>query len=329
MSTESQDLINGYLDDTLTVSEQNALATWLSQSPEHAHRFAEDVLLHDHLRTACAGGSVRQPCPANADAALPLAPRRPLLTAVAAGLLATAAALLIAITATESRPASAALVQLNRLIAVQTALPGRSYQIHVESQHQPARQRYFSSADSADHPRPPKPPLDNALLTVSGTRFVLTRITADGGPFITGSDGLTSWVIPPTGPVRVSTDTGRFNHDLPGHEYAIPLATLADGLGQLREAYDLELQRQPAQASSPQHQQLIATKRRGARGPQRVEIMFDAATDAIGWIRFVDMPYGPDRLTLQLVTATDSRPPPDGFFQHHAHHAADRHVIEE
>ena len=329
MSPEPQNLIDGYLDGTLTGTEQNVLVAWLTQSPDHARRFAEDVLLHDHLRAACASIIASQPSPAGADATWPLVQRRPLLTAVAAGLLAIATAMLVAITAMESQPASAALLQLDRLIAVQSALPGRSYQIHVESQHQPSRQRYFSSADPADRPRPPKPPLDNALLTVSGTRFVLTRITADGQPFITGSDGLTSWVIPPTGPVRVSTDTGRFNHDLPGHEYAMPLATLSDGLGQLREAYDLKLQRHPANASRPQHQQLTATKRHGARGPKRVEIMFDAATDPIDWVRFVDMPYGPDRLTLQLVTATDSSPPAEGFFQHHAHHAADRHVIEE
>ncbi|MFM7070851.1 MAG: anti-sigma factor family protein [Planctomycetota bacterium] len=72
---------------------------------------------------------------------------------------------------------------------------------------------------------------------------------------------------------------------------------------------------------------LVATKRRGQRGPRQVEVAYDAATDQLFAIRFVDMPYGANRLTLRLEplpsmpAARQAR-----FFEHSAHHSPDRPV---
>jgi hypothetical protein len=45
---------------------------------------------------------------------------------------------------------------------------------------------------------------------------------------------------------------------------------------------------------------IVATKRRGQRGPRQVEVSYDPANDQLLAIRFVDMPYGSGRLTLRL-----------------------------
>lgn len=70
---------------------------------------------------------------------------------------------------------------------------------------------------------------------------------------------------------------------------------------------------------------LVATKRRGQRGPRQVEVAYDAASDQLFAIRFVDMPYGANRLTLRLepLPGTPAARQPK-FFEHSAHHAPDR-----
>jgi anti-sigma factor RsiW len=70
---------------------------------------------------------------------------------------------------------------------------------------------------------------------------------------------------------------------------------------------------------------LVATKRRGQRGPRQVEVAYDAASDQLFAIRFVDMPYGANRLTLRLepLPGTPAAQQPK-FFEHSAHHALDR-----
>ncbi len=53
--------------------------------------------------------------------------------------------------------------------------------------------------------RPPKPPLDDAVLYVRHAgQFVLMRPTPSGSPFITGSNGEISWAVKPDGSVRFS-----------------------------------------------------------------------------------------------------------------------------
>jgi hypothetical protein len=54
-------------------------------------------------------------------------------------------------------------------------------------------------------------------------------------------------------------------------------------------------------------------------------VAYDAASDQLFAIRFVDMPYGANRLTLRLepLPGTPAAQQPK-FFEHSAHHALDR-----
>ena len=45
------DLINAYLDDSLSSGQMHQLEDWIKASPENAERFAKEVMLHDRLQT--------------------------------------------------------------------------------------------------------------------------------------------------------------------------------------------------------------------------------------------------------------------------------------
>lgn len=66
-------------------------------------------------------------------------------------------------------------------------------------------------------------------------------------------------------------------------------------------------------------------KKRGFRGPKRVEITYAATSGEIRQMRFVEMPYGPDRLTL-LMTLLDDGALNSNFFDHESHHDQSRNV---
>jgi hypothetical protein len=197
--------------------------------------------------------------------------------------------------------------------------------------------------------------LHQADLFVEGAdRFVLIRIPDPGQVFITGCDGSISWAIAPQGPVRISKDLSQFSRDIPGHEHSIPLANLKLGFEQIQTAYDVQFLAPSPNDYSPDdyspdapnsdadesgddtHQSdssggeaiLIATKHRGERGPKRIEIHYDAITGEIQHMRFVDMPYGPDQITIRL-SLLDHSSVPDEFFHHTYHHSSDRAVIDE
>ena len=321
MTDHFQDLIDGYLDGTLNAAEEVALTRWLQAAETNAERFAANVLLHDRLQTLQAARHLPMPVEHPSSRKGWLIPWPAAITAAAASVAVAALVAFCFLAGIESRPASAAVIRLEQLISAQNSMPGCTYRITVESQGTPPHQTRQPSAETS---RPPKPPLDDAIVHTSGASFVLIRETLDGLPFITGGDGQTSWAISPDGPVRFSHDPGRFDHDLPGHEYDMPLASLAAGLGRLRTAYDLELE----QTASPLVSRLIATKRRGFRGPRRVEVVSADSSGLIESLRFFDMPYGVNRLNLRMdLVATRSFEP--GFFGHPAHHEPDREVVEE
>jgi hypothetical protein len=181
--------------------------------------------------------------------------------------------------------------------------------------------------------RPPKPPLDGSTLYVrSDKQFVLIRKTQEGLPFVTGSNGQQSWAINTRGPVRVSSDIHRFDHDLPGHETSVPLTNLNEGLKQLKYAYDLTFSALGPEEywteDGHESRLLIAVKKPKERGPQRVEIVYDSMTGGILRMRFVQMPYGPDRLDLRLSLVSKEELPSD-FFEHTSHHVPDRKIEVE
>lgn len=322
MTTESQEWIDGYLDDLLSEDQQAAFAAWLEASPDNRRRFVEAVLLHDRIRGELQALAIPQPTAVRQEDPYLRGrrPRRMRPTGMVVAVLAAAAVLGMLWRGAGDTPATAAVVELERLIAANAESKNRAYRIDVlESVEGPAQD------DRTAPRRPPKPPLDDASLYAGPQgRFVLMRKTRDGAPFITGSDGRTSWAIAPDGPARVSSDLERFNRDLPGHEHAMPLVDLHEGLARLRAAYDVSASipwkpLDQASSSGGPLRRLSAVKRRGFRGPRQVDVVYASQTGRIREMRFFEMPYGPDRLTL-VLTLLDELDRGDGFFGHAAHH---------
>jgi len=332
---DPREFIDGYLDDALTADQQAELSAWIKANPENARIFAEAMLLHDRLRNTL--GTAETP-----DAIHPSltveSPRGWLggswLMSSLARTTATAAVLVLGLAtlwfSIGTQTASAAIRELDRIIVNSMKSKDRTFDIVVEDITNDRRWKRSARPESQ---RPPKPPLDGATLYVrSGNQFVLNRKTQEGLPFITGSNGQQSWAVNPRGPVKVSDDVNEFNRDLPGHESSVPLTNLHDGLEQLKVAYDLTfaaLGPEEYQAEDGHEmRQLIAVKKPKERGPQRVEIVYDGATGGILRMRFIQMPYGPDRLDLRLLLVSEEDLPPD-FFQHTSHHTPDRKVEVE
>jgi hypothetical protein len=228
--------------------------------------------------------------------------------------------------------ASAAIRELNRIIVQNNVTQDRTYEIVVEEVFLP-EQRGASRPPTLESQRPPKPPLDGAIVHVrQGNQFVLIRKTLDGLPFVTGSNGKQSWAANSRGPVKVSSDIHHFDRDLPGHETSIPLTNLHEGLGRLRQAYHVQFSTLgPEEYEVPDGEtvrMLVAVKKPKERGPQRVEIAYGSTSGRILHMRFVQMPYGPDRLDLRLSLVNEHDLPLD-FFEHTSHHASDRKVETE
>lgn len=316
-------LIDGYLDETLTPEEQATLAGWIKERPENARRFAEAVMLHDRLRSEvwAARDEDRPQRPAGTWG------RR--MRSVVATVGAAAAAVVVAAVLWYGSESSAlaATRELNRIIAMSAQQSDRTFRITVEELALSPPQ-----ADREERARPPKPPMDGAVLHVrGGGQFVLVRQTAEGRPFVTGCNGRTSWAVKPDGPVRVSDDVTRFHRDVPGHEHQMPLVSVEEGLERLREAYEtrlLPVETDEVGRDEEPSRLLVAVKKRGFRGPKRVEITYGVRTGHIRQMRFIEMPYGPERLTLRL-TLVEQQDLGAAFFDHESHHEAERKVEAE
>jgi hypothetical protein len=369
--TRETELIHGYFDDTLSDSQISELNDWLKADPANAQRFAREALLHDRLfnlfslspdstitnESANVSHSLSESKAIIEDRSIQPRPKSgwrvfsvPMLTTAASLLIVSALAIWVG-----SGPStvSAAARELDRLILANETTLDQTYRISVKETSAPAKPPRESPAKPS---RPPKVPLDGAMLYVrEGNRFVLARATVDGGTFITGSNGRTSWAVRPDGPVRVSPDLNRFNRDVPGHEHSMPLYNIHDGLTRMREVYDvriedgklLETTGLPQNPSPPTPlledvargggatdssqallRKLVAVKRRGYRGPKQVEIYYEAASGHIRQMEFIEMPYGPELLTVRLSLVDESSLDAE-FFEHTFHHSPDRIVVVE
>lgn len=324
MNSSPQDRIFRSLDGDLSEQEHAELQEWLRASEANAALFARAALLHDRIRgELLVGDVVSAP-----RSVAPVAPAR--FTRSIAVWAATVASLLFLLTLWIGfgGTTAAAATELNRLIAAQEQSLDREYRIDVEEVAVPEQDRRAPK----DH-RPPKPPLDDAVLYVRrGGQFVLMRPTPSGSPFITGSNGQFSWAVKPDGSVRFSRDLTRFNRDLPGHEHDMPLINLEEGLSQLKAAYEVQLLplevAEENAADDEATRLLVAVKKRGVRGPQRVEITYAVESKHIRQMRFVGMPYGPERLTLRMTLMQEKSLAPD-FFHHTAHQAPETRAVEE
>lgn len=337
MTPELRELIDGYFDDILNEQQLSALSEWLRADPEHTRIFARASILHDQLRNALSAD--RELAVLNDLKALSKRnltrgwlPRSILtshLWSTAATLAVLLTGLAIVWLSTVPSPASAAFRELDRIIVNSIQSKDRTYQLVVEDIVTPARH----GKRSPEAQRPPKPPLDGATLHLREDRqFVLIRQTSDGLPFITGSNGKESWAVNVKGAVKVSPDVQHFNHDLPGHETSIPLTNLQEGLERLKHSYDLQFSTLGPEEYETQIGEdarlLMAVKKPKMRGPQRVEIAYDSKTGRILAMRFIQMPYGPDRLDLRLSLVNENELPLD-FFEHTSHHDLDRKVEVE
>ncbi|MGV2333978.1 MAG UNVERIFIED_CONTAM: hypothetical protein LVR18_07620 [Planctomycetaceae bacterium] len=343
-----EELLHGYLDQTLDASQQTALQHWLSQSPENMRRFTELLLLHNQLRSESlsftALGAVTPPAMPQSAAAVHRnlnlnrnRQRRRILRRI----FAVSALLLLLLVLFDflspfgrQSTATAASGELSRLIRSNQLAISRTYQIEVENMALAGRRH---NRKTGGEKRPPKPPMDNALLHVrGGGLFVLVRYQSDGQEFITGCDGTRSWAVRPGSPVRISGDLQRFSRDLPGHEYSLSLVELTSTLQQLQKSCDVQIfdggsaDDDPTAAfeSTTPERLLIAVRRPGFQGPRRVEVAYAAGTHEIHQIRFIDMPYGPERLTLRL-TLNSRETLPESFLITPRHHSPDLPVEQE
>jgi hypothetical protein len=331
MTGDPSEWISRYFDDLLTDDDLNELQRWICASPDHAQRFARSALLHDRLRSEqlaipWVDSPVNPPNPVGASKETQRASWRSWVISFCV----IVAFIVLGGTFWESgRSQVIAATELKRLISAHESQFDKTYLISVEDAPTPPRKR----PRDFDNDRPPKPPLDKAILHVRhGNQFVLMRTMLDGQLFVTGSNGRTSWAVRPDGPVRVSSDLTRFNRDLPGHEHEIPLIDIKQGLTHLQEAYEIELlpieSNEEAGDIPEATRLLVAVKKRGQRGPQRVEITYVVSTGQIRQLRFVGMPYGPEHLTVRLSLMDEVRKDAS-FYDHDSHHAPDRRVEEE
>jgi hypothetical protein len=350
MNAEIDALLQKYFDGEITEDQLQSLQQHLQSDRNALDRFVENAFLHDRLRGEFqAQTAIRSITPSPRSDSDPdrmdlpqphrsfLQSRRRVLT-----VLAIAASLLIPLLLWRGAgdSALAGVSELKRVIAANTLPSMRVYAIAMESAEPATNKRRRADADEK---RPVKPPLDGAKLYVRGKQeFVLIRATLTGEDFVTGCDGQMSWAVAPDGPVRTSSDLGRFNRDVPGHEFAMPLCHLNDALERLQAVADIALlpveygdadekDSDPAFVPSTEiapRRLLVATKQRGQRGPRRVEITYFVASGLIESVRFVDMPYGPERITVRLsLLPTPSLP--DDFFTHQLHHDPHREIESE
>ncbi len=107
---------------------------------------------------------------------------------------------------------SAAAIELDRLIAASSQQSDRTLTIAVEET------AIHENRRDSNPPQIIVPPNHRSMarycMCASPNLFVLKRQIGVDEYFITGSNGNTSWAIRPDGPVRVSTDLSRFNHDV-------------------------------------------------------------------------------------------------------------------
>jgi hypothetical protein len=314
-------LANAYLDGTLDAEGHATLSAAMASDPEVAAAFARLVVLHDALDR-----EMRDAVLGRRSAA---AVRR---VALGRRVLAMAATLALALTAgwfaiVAIRPASAGEI-LARLAAAAQA-GDRTYRLRENPEPGDGLMRSGPRSGPRSGKRPAVP-VDGAFLFVrSPDRYVLERRGEGGSIVVSGSDGSEAWIVPESGPVRVSRDPHRFAGAVPGSRTGVPFADPRDGLDELATTYDLRLE--PADPATPGSlDRIVATRRPEARGgPKLVEIAFDAATNRLHAMRLEHLPQargGPHSVLFELL---DESPLPPDFFSHRAHHEVDRPVIVE
>ena len=316
-----ENLIHGYLDETLDAEQQVTLGQWIKDSPENAKHFAKAVLLHDRLRSEMLALEVAE----LHESAFPQA-GRPSFLWKGRYVALTAAACLIFLAIIVGLQFSgstvfAASAELQRIIQASESSLARTYVVTALDGNAETRTPSTRS-------RGEKPSVDGALLSVAGEgQYVLIRYFADGTEFITGSNGATAWSVPPRGRVRVSRDPTRFRGAVPGQQHAIPFIDMRNSLQQLQESYELDLS---SETTPEGWRRMNATRKVTATGgPKQVTICYDGQSGTIHKMLLERLPQargGPKNVLLEL---TEERDLGQGYFEHASHHDTTREVIEE
>lgn len=342
MSQEIESLISRQFDGELSGEEHQRLQEWINSKPENAKSFVELAMLHDRLMTTSSqangkGDDFFVATSKTSFSATSIQKRTRWTIGVASSLAALLLISLFIIQVFQGTPALAAETQLERLIENARDSPDRTYLITSLDLRgkKRFRGRNRNGYRNQSNPRGEKTqaPVDGALLHLRGENsYVLVRRFSNGDEFITGSDGDTSWTVPPQGRVRVSDDAGRFRGGMPGNQHSIPFINLHDDLEQIRDAYDIQWL-DAASATSVSNSALgcLVAKKKSAqnRGPKFVEIWFDLETGVVVEMLLDKLPQargGPEKVLLELIDESDL---PEDFFEHTYHHDSNRKVKHE
>ena len=164
----------------------------------------------------------------------------------------------------------------------------------------------------------------HAKLYARGTdAFVLQFPGPFGSQLLAGSDGQTSWFIPPIGPVLVDDGTELVDRLLNDQRTPIPVLRLDEILDRLERDYELSL---TPEKSDWTH---ITGRKRSSEmhRPETVNLWTDPASGILDrleldWGDDLKRP-GPHSISVKLAS---QEPLGAGFFQHGHHHAPDRPV---
>ena len=322
MINRPESLIHAYLDGILTKQQTTELGIWIQADPENAREFARVAMLHDQLRNQFSVIQNENSSDDRTNATrLQKWPVKRLAMASAA-MIFIAAVMLFQYGIVNSR-VSAAVVELNRIMHDTRKPIDRTFLI-TPGDDLPYRKEFAKRND--------KPPLNGAVLHVKGpSSYVLVRRFENGDEFVTGSDGIISWAVPPSGAVRVSHNATRFRGASPGQQHNIPFVNLQDNLNDLASAYELTIVSEPETTGDLKGlKRMEAIRRTSAQGgPKEVSIWYEPNSGQIRRMRMDRLPMargGPRSITLDLMTSGDL---PGDFYSHAYHHAPDRELIEE
>lgn len=320
MSRVPLELIHGYLDLTLNQDEMIQLETWIKTSPENTKQFVEMILIHERLRSEFL--AMDQNVFQNMSEVHPKLKRqlsRRILTLVTA---ASVVFVLGIISWQFSGPSAlAANIELQRIIQANGTLQDRSYRVKIEESSHKTRSRDVPGARY-------QPDIDGAILHIRGSnQYVLIRHLTDGSEFITGSNGVTAWSVPPHGQIRVSQDLKRFRGALPGEKLDIPFINIRENLAQLLNTYNLSISEKKINTDLRKIEAFRKAIVSG--GPKEVTIWYHEDTGLIKSMLLERLPQargGPRSIMIELIGTGELGPE---FFNHDAHHDSSRVVIEE
>jgi hypothetical protein len=168
-----------------------------------------------------------------------------------------------------------------------------------------------------------------ATLYVQGTRrFAFCYPVSPGTSLWIGNDGEQSWLVPPEGPVLVTSDPASVQRWF-GQAYGMmPLLSFRTILSRMRDRYDVELVKPLDQSDARATVQLEGRRKTFVTtDPARIRIWSSRATGAINELdldwRPETSPAGFRRVGFLLIS---SEPHPETIFSHAAYHESDRPV---